>query len=210
MLVPSQSNIQTSRNIYEELEGWKQARRLIISYFQSHPSNDDELTVTIKTLLINGLYYTNIRAPLRVANHIVGLKNVNQELQAGVMTAVDRIARFDKFNLISFASKYAHFNNENVYPLYDQYVWKSLAYCWQEKRYQLIDYISFYNIMDSFRKLANLSNVSWADMDKYLWLLGLKKELDNRNTKISKEVSNYYLTPRGRALFESLEPRSMS
>ena len=64
--------------------------------------------------------------------------------------------------------------------------------------------------MDSFRKLANLSNVSWADMDKYLWLLGLKKELDNRNTKISKEVSNYYLTPRGRALFESLEPRSMS
>jgi len=206
MILPAFSNIVAARNLYKMLEGWEKARQLISSYFVSNPNNDDELEVTVKTLLINGLYHTNLESPLSVANHILNLDMVDEKMQAGDIIVVDQIASFDKLNLISFGSKYAHFHNEKVFPLYDQYVWKSLVYCWQGKSYPIHDYQTFYKIIDSFRKLAGLNYISWADIDRYLWLLGMKKDLEKGKTEISKEVFNVYQTSVGKKLFQALEP----
>jgi hypothetical protein len=206
MILPSFSNVNAAGSIYKKLKGWPKARQLILVYFGSNPHNDDELVVAVKTLLINGLYYTNLKSPLSVANHILNLDTADEKLKAGDITVVDQIARFEKFNLVSFASKYAHFHNDSAFPLYDQYVWKSLAYCWQSKPYQIPDYQAFYEIIDAFRNLAGLNDVSWADIDKYLWLLGMKKDLEKGKTAISKEVFQLYQTSEGNELFGALEP----
>jgi hypothetical protein len=206
MILPSSSNIDAARSIYEKLKGWVKSRQLILAYFGSNPHNNDELVVVLKTLLINGLYYTNLKSPLSVVNHILNLDKADEKLKASDITVVDQIANFEKFNLVSFASKYAHFHNSSAFPLYDQYVWKALAYCWQSKPFKILNYQAFYKIIDAFRNLASLDDVSWADIDKYLWLLGIKKDLGKGKTGISKEVFQLYQTSEGRELFGALEP----
>jgi hypothetical protein len=127
MTLPSLRNVNIAKKMYEKLKGWKLANRVTSSYFPTHPNNIEKETVIIKVVLVDRLYFTNIKEPLRMANHILKLEVLDEQLKRNEIKAVDCIANFGQRKVISFGSKYAHFYNKAAFPVYDQYVSKAIA-----------------------------------------------------------------------------------
>jgi len=208
MALPARKNIDAAINIYAMIQSWQQAYRTIAFFFGQYPSNSDELAVVIKVVLVNSLYNTMIRAPQLMAKHILSLQGLDQQLQAGHIHAVDKVANCDTIgrNLISFASKYAHFSNMAAFPMYDKYVCISMGRLIKRRNYTVGTYEDFFTCIELIRKLARLTTVSWSDWDKYLWLYGQRLALDKGEDKINHDITNLYGTLEGRALFDALEP----
>lgn len=205
MALPALSNIETAKRLYEMLKGWKLANKAISSFFEANPKNTDERSVLTKVVLLNGLYYTNIKEPLRMAKHVQRLDGLDARLQAGEAAAVEQIAKDDRY-YVSFASKYAHFHNKTAFPLYDRFVEDAIGQLMQGRRLSLRPYSKFLRTIKEFCEQAGLSFVSWDDFDKYLWLYGQKKALDKGGRAIGREVRELYDDVKIRALFERLEP----
>jgi len=204
MTLPRLRNIEAAKEIYKSLGSWKLANEVISSYFQDHPDNTKEQSVVIKVVLINTLYFTNIREPLQIARHILELRGLDAQLEAGEVEAVERIAKDDHY-YISFASKYVHFHNKTAFPIFDSFAVAAMAQL-QEQGLSFPSYTKFFETIKAFRQQAGLASVSWEDFDKYLWLYGQKRTLDKENRAINKEVRALYDNPEGHALFEGLEP----
>jgi hypothetical protein len=192
--------------IYSKLDGWKQADRTLSYCFDKFPNNVDEIAVTVKVILINSLYYTSIKEPLNVVNHILKLTNTDSQLQIGDVAIVDAIPNVDGIKFISFASKYAHFNNKAAFPLYDKYVCMAIADFYKQNNCSFSKYANFFQTVDVIRKLARLNNASWDDLDKYMWLYGQKLSMAKGRTDIGKELRSFYNTSDGNALFSKLDP----
>jgi len=204
MTLPGLRNIEPAKKLYKRLDSWKLANEVISSYFQDHPDNTKRHDVVTKVVLVNSLYFTNIREPLRMARHILELHGLDAQLEAGEVEAVELIAKDNRY-YISFASKYAHFHNKNAFPIFDSFAVGAMAQL-QERGLSIPNYTKFFKTIKAFREQAELSSVSWEDFDKYLWLYGQKKTLDKGNRTINKEVRALYDSPEGHALFEGLEP----
>ena len=204
MILPELRNIEAAKQLYERLGGWKLANEVISSYFQEHPDNTKEHSVVTKVVLVNSLYFTNISEPLRIAKHILELHELDAQLEAGEVGAVERIAKDDRY-YVSFASKYAHFHNKTAFPIFDSFAVGAMAQL-QERGLSIPNYAKFFETIKTFRQQAGLTSVSWEDFDKYLWLYGQKKALDKGSRAINKEVRILYDSPKGHALFEALEP----
>lgn len=204
MTLPGLRNIEAAKQLYEKFDGWKLANKVISSYFQDHPDNMKEHSVVTKVVLVNSLYFTNIREPLRMAQHIVELHNLDAQLEAGEVESVERIAQADRY-YISFASKYAYFHNKAAFPIFDSFAVGAMARL-QERGLSFPNYTKFFEAIKAFREQLGLSSVSWEDFDKYLWLYGQKKALDKGSKAINKEVRALYDSSEGHALFEGLEP----
>ena len=197
------ANIEAAKQIYERLDGWKLANEVISSYFQEHLDNTKEHSVVTKVVLVNSLYFTNIREPLRMARHILELHGLDARLEAGKVEAVECIAKDDRY-YISFASKYSHFHNKTAFPIFDSFAVAAMAQL-EERRLNIPSYTQFFETIEAFREQAGLTSVSWEDLDKYLWLYGQKKALDKGSSAINKEVRALYDSSEGHALFEGLE-----
>jgi len=202
--LPGLRNIEAAKQLYERLGGWKLANEVIASYLQDHPDNMKEHSVVTKVVLVNSLYFTNIREPLRMARHILELHGLDAQLEAGEVEAVERIAMDDRY-YVSFASKYAHFHNQTAFPIFDSFAVAAMAQL-QERGFSFPSYTKFFETIKVFREQAGLTSVSWEDFDKYLWLYGQKKALDKGRRDISKEVRELYDSPVGPGLFKGLEP----
>ena len=203
MTLPGLRNIEAAKQLYERLDSWKLADEVISSYFRDHPDNTKEHSVVTKVVLVNSLYFTNIREPLRTARHILELHGLDAQLKAGEVEAVEHVAKDDRY-YVSFASKYAHFHNKTAFPIFDSFAVAAMAQL-QERGLSFPNYTKFFKTIKAFREQAGLTSVSWEDFDKYLWLYGQKKALDKGNRAINKEVRALYDSPEGRALFERLE-----
>lgn len=203
MTLPVLRNIEAAKQLYEKLDGWKLANEVISSYFQNHRDNVKEHSVVTKVVLVNGLYFTNIREPLRMAGHMLKLLGLDAQLMAGEVEAVERIAKDDRY-YVSFASKYAHFHNKTAFPIFDSFAVAAMAQL-QKRGFSFPSYTKFFETIKVFREQAGLASVSWEDFDKYLWLYGQKKALDKGSSAINKEVRALYDSSEGHALFEGLE-----
>ena len=205
MILPGLRNIEAAKQLDEKLGDWKLANEVISSYFEAHPENTNEHSVITKVVLVNSLYFANIREPLGMARHILGLHGLDAQLEAGEVEAVERIAKDDRY-YVSFASKYAHFHNKTAFPMYDSFVVDAVGRRLQERGLSFRSYTKFFETIKAFREQAGLASVSWEDFDKYLWLYGQKKALDKGERAIGKEVMALYDDRKIRALFERLEP----
>ena len=205
MTLPGLRNIEAAKQLYEKLDGWKLANQVIASYFQGHRDNTKEHSVVTKVVLVNSLYFTNIREPLRMAGHILGLHGLDAQLETGGVEAVEHIAKDDCY-YVSFASKYVHFHNKTAFPIFDSFAVAAMAQLQERGRRSFPNYTRFFETIKAFREEARLTSVSWEDFDKYLWLYGQKKALDKGSRAISKEVRDLYDSPVGPGLFEGLEP----
>jgi len=98
------------------------AIRLLCEKF---PDNRTYESVLLKSIVINTLYATQIRAIIPVAQHIVGLE-IDDRLRQGDPTLVDDIAlltvKGKTRRNYSFATKYCSFHNPSAYPIYDGFV----------------------------------------------------------------------------------------
>src|SRR3990172_2016078 len=90
--------------------------------FGKYPSNQKLRDILIKATALNSLYNTNIYATVKLAKHILN-KNIDAKLRDGSPELVDEIAHVEingkLRNNYSFASKYCHWHQPEMYPIYD-------------------------------------------------------------------------------------------
>jgi len=203
MGLPTERNIEAAEKLFSKLDGWQLANDTISKYFDKHSANVEASTVAVKVVLISSLYYARIFEPLKMAVHISGLRGLDSELRNGDISAVDHIADTDRYEM-SFASKYAHFHNEDAFPIFDGFAAKAIAIL-QGKGFSQSRYSNYYEVISSFRQKSGISSITWRALDKYLWLYGQKKDLDKR-IGVNKEVTSLYNNIEGKRLFDALEP----
>jgi hypothetical protein len=152
--------------------------------FKNYPNNQELRYILIKVTALDSLYNTNLRmggknAIVKVANHILGIKDIDAKLQRGSPELVDEIALIEidgkTRNSLSFASKYCHWHHPDFYPIYDSYVDQLLwAYhnqfgFMEFKQAELRKYPRYKEIIEKFRTDYKLAQLSFKELDKFLW-----------------------------------------
>jgi len=200
MIKIDENKIESAKNIYEKLPNWNLANKVLTAYFNANPKNNSEEVILIKVCLIDSLYKTNLKDQISVAKHILGIESLDKDLQEGKVSVVEKIANWNGRNLISFASKFCHFHNKKTYPIYDKYVIIALRKLinWKDTRI----FSDFFKAIKNFREENKLNNVSFEDIDKYLWLFGQWEQLKKGKKDINKEIYNFYIN--NKQLFENL------
>jgi hypothetical protein len=161
--------------------GPENAIRLLV---ESFPDNKSYEGILLKSIVINTLYSTQIKAIVTVAKHIFELK-VDEDIRRGLPEVVDKIAKVTingrQRNNYSFASKYCSFHNPAAYPIYDSYVSKLLVEYKKQDGFasfmsaELKNYVRFKQILEEFLSFYHLNDVSLKHLDNFLW--GYSKNL---------------------------------
>ncbi len=219
-MLPKLANIQAATAVYQQLQDWQASNAALTQLFALLPGNTGLSDVLVKLAAVNSLYGTNLMAQVAMGRHIVGLSGLDYNLASGDIDTVDAIAQLNGRKHLSFASKYAHFHNKVAYPLYDRYVWNSVRHFMRDVEVTMTgrgsgkasyftpdsyeDFVAYYALVVEQAGLANGPN--WEDLDRYMWLYGLKRAMDGGEKKISREVRALYVTLKGKQLMDQLEP----
>jgi hypothetical protein len=155
--------------------------RALSEIFSLYPNNENLHGILIKVAGLNSLYSTNIYAVIKVALHILDL-DIDAKLHQGDLRLIDDVAWLTIGNKrrrnYSFASKYCHWHQPQLYPIYDSYVERLLweyhkIYGFMEfKRTELQQYSCYKEAIEAFRKFFNLEKFGFKELDKFLWLYG--------------------------------------
>ena len=146
---------------------------------QQYPNNNNLEEVLIKCAVIDNYSSTNVFDLYKMAEHIVG-KDIDEKLKKGDYSLVNDIAKVEiggkERNFYSFATKYCHYHMPDRFAIYDSYVAKVLCAFPNEfrkiKEVKLREkYETFIDVLNGFKNAFKL-NLSFDDLDKYLWRLG--------------------------------------
>ena len=179
--IPTVELVQKYINIFNDDNDLVLVENVLSELFGKYPDNHNLRDVLIKATALNSLYSTNIYAIVRMAEHIMK-EHIDIELQKGTSEVVEKIARVEingkiRYNY-SFASKYCHWHQPEIYPIYDRYVdqllWAYHAQCQFEdfKQVDLRYYPRYKAIIESFRRHYGLTQFSLKELDKFLWGYG--------------------------------------
>ena len=134
---------------------------------------DPAHAISIKAIVVNALYGTNIFAIDKVAACIERV--VKSTRSAGpdlVEELVVEIRQITKRNNYSFASKYAHFFLDSTVPILDWYAeWTLGKHLGQLRSSNPKRYHKFFEEIDLLKDLAGIE-CQCAAMDAYLWVAG--------------------------------------
>ena len=155
------------------------------------PYNSCFEQVLLKCTVLNDFYFTNIIDTFTVAKHIIEVRDIDKRLKDGDLCLIDEISDVSFKDVTrrfySFATKYCHFHQPDLYPIYDKNVDMALWYFSKKgyislafKRDELKDYRTFKEIVDNFREAYKLNNLNYVKLDNYLW--GFCKELNNKKS----------------------------
>jgi len=154
--------------------------RTITAVFKAFPRNTRPELVLAKVAVLNSLYFTNILA-LRDVARAIAQAAIDPLLKRGAPEVLDALAKHTvggrTRNHFSFATKYAHWHQPKVYPIFDRFVDEQL------RAYQARDQFSafhsgdlrtpdFLRIFEDFRSFYGLEACSLRAIDKWLWRQG--------------------------------------
>lgn len=195
----NKNKIEIAKRIYEMLPRWNLVNKILTDFFIKYKSNTSKEIVLIKIALVNSFYKTNLRDEISLADHIFNLNYLDDDITKGDIKAVERIANFNNKYFVSFASKFCHFHNKKSFPIYDSYVRLALKRLvgWKGRQFN-----EFFEAITKFRNDNNLTDISFEDVDKFLWLYGLVDKLKNNKKDINREILSLY--EKDKKLFESL------
>jgi hypothetical protein len=175
------NNESTKIDFAQKLLVSQEALRRVFYYQSSH----DLVNVLTKVSLINSLYSTNILDTFSVAKHIVNIdfgnrvRFGNEDEKCKLVHDVAEITIKGKTrNNYSFATKYCSFVKPSFFPIYDQYIKKSLLHFNSVNKFStftekdLKDFKTFREIMFAFIDHHNLGHIFLPSVDKFLWLNG--------------------------------------
>jgi len=155
----------------------------IKALFKIFPDNKEYTGVLLKSMVINTLYSTQIRAIVIVARHILRL-NIDTELKRGDPQVVDQIAKVTIKGKVrrnyAFATKYCSFHNPFEYPIYDSFVDRVLRAYQRQDGFSskplgdLKEYRQFKEVLKAFVTFYELGNLNSKELDKFLWGYGKK------------------------------------
>ena len=155
------------------------------------PNNTKTEEILTKVCTLNRLYSTNIYNPMAMARHIKEL-NIDERLRRKGEndSLVEDIANIEvsgkKKRFYSFATKYCYFHSPDDFPIYDLNVKRALMTYYKDKggefseftEAKLRDYKEFRKVLKAFAKHYGIDSCSVKELDKFLWLLGLKLSSD--------------------------------
>jgi hypothetical protein len=145
------------------------------------PQNRKIEEVLLKVAAVNQLYNAGVytRAIYAVARLICSL-DVDAKLGQGSLALVDEIAHTEitgENHRYVFATKYCHWHRHDAYPIYDDVVsdllWKYQKAngfaTFKQGALDSEDYPLYKGIIDEFRCFYGLGEVSYRQLDKFLW-----------------------------------------
>ena len=194
--LPTQEGVRKACNQFNDDDEAKISEPALSDLFNRYPDNTDEAQVLLKVVTLNLFYSTQIptRSPDRptvfdLAKRIPKL-NVDRAFKEGSLKIVNTISttqfpRKKPVNRFSFATKYASWHRQDIYPMWDSKVQNYLTRLrilhrveWDKfaDGFRLSSndwgYPEFYKLMDRMRAHFNLVEVSFKDLDKFLWWHG--------------------------------------
>ena len=164
--------------------------------FAKYPHNTSEAQVLLKVVTLNVLYSTQIptRAPdcpnvFDIAECIPKL-NIDRAFKESSLEIVNTISTTQfpgkrQINRFSFATKYASWHRQDIYPMWDGNVqtyltclrklhpaeWVKFADGFRLSSNEW-SYLEFHALMVRFRDHFGLTEVSFKNLDKFLWWHG--------------------------------------
>ena len=138
---------------------------------QAFPNPDD--AISIKAIVINALYGTNIFAITKVADCVERVLRRNCSTGSDLVEElVSEIRVITKQGNYSFAAKYAHFFVDSNLPILDWYAeWMVGKHLGQMRSKNPKRYHKFTEDIETLKRVAGL-NCSCEDLDSYLWVAG--------------------------------------
>jgi hypothetical protein len=194
--LPTQNGVREACEHFDEDDETKLVEPALTDLFAKYPSNTCEAQVLLKVVTLNLLYSTQIpiRAPDRpnvfdVAKCIPKL-NVDQALKECSLQIVNTISTTQfpgkrRINRFAFATKYASWHRKDIYPIWDRNVQTYLT-CLRNLHRAEWDkfaqgfplssndwgYPEFHGLMVRFRAHFGLVEISFKNLDKFLWWHG--------------------------------------
>ncbi len=193
--LPSREGIAKAREECDADSETKIVEAALLDLFAKYPENTNEAQVLLKVVALNDLYSTLIPMRARdqpnvfdVAGCIPRL-NLDQAFKTRSLEIVNAISTTQftgkrKKNRFAFATKYASWHRQDAYPIWDSHV-QNYFTCLRKLHRKDWDafsggfklsgdwgYPEFYALMLRFRCYYHLEDISFKDLDKFLWLRG--------------------------------------
>ena len=177
--IPSVKDAEWFINNWREVGKFSAPVDAMVKICRQYPNNNNLEEVLIKCAVIDNFSSTNVFDLYKMADHIVR-KHVDEKLKKGDYSVVEDIAQVmfgdKKRKFYSFASKYCHYHNPEVFAIYDSYVAKVLCsfpndFCKIKENKLKENYKTFMDTLHNFNEYYRL-NLSIVNLDKYLWQLG--------------------------------------
>lgn len=202
----TKAQIESANVLYANLKEWGVYREAIKRTFDMDARNYSITAVLPKIAVIEGLYGTRVNNPCNLAKHIIGIKELDKMLLKGDHEAIELLRQVNEedgriTNMLVFATKFGHFSNKNAYPIYDSFVSLALENLTEWKDFDdsqsaLRTFAHFYEGIDQLKKDNHLQDISYEDLDIYLWPFGQLLTLEanarirRENAKIKEEDNN--------------------
>ena len=157
------------------------AARAVVDQFRSNRRYDH---IRVKVDVVNGIFKTSIKDTFGVARCIhEQVVRVDQRLAKGDTSLVAEIARYESRAGVfrtnySFATKYCHCHEPELFPIYDQFVVKSLCQYRMSPGFDfftkkgLKSYQTFHHVLMAFRDVYGIRRIGGAKIDRFLWAMG--------------------------------------
>lgn len=174
--------------------------------FNSLKNNQNNNTYCIAVTLLDSIYHTQLKDPIRVANKIFNSKefDIKRLLEMNKKTdinersnIIDIIAQIDNTegtHIYSFATKFCNWLNPNAFPIMDRYVvcllvkYKKLS---KSKLGYSSEYIYAYD--EFIGGCLENKEYNYKKVDQALWTYGklLEEKLEKKQMKLSWESVQY-------------------
>ena len=212
-LAPAQ--LDAARKLHGRLKQWRDTDAALAALHHVLPGFESDAAL-LKVAAIDQLYGTNVLAVSRMAEHVsvVMKKGVSGVALVEEIATLRPAAGSDGTTRkhVSFASKFAHFFVSPDYAIYDSYAVQALArHIKGARRSGPSDYARFVEEIDLLKSASGLA-CSTRDMDRYLWLVGLrlswlKATMNNRDAPINVEVKQMFKSAESDAELRDLVAR---
>jgi len=181
LITPTPDVVRKYIWLFEQNDYAANTDKAIRHLVDAFPENVQIDEVLLKVTAINRLYSTNLYAVYPMAQHIVKL-DIDTRIKEHDPEIVAEIANLQvgekRRCFYSFATKYCSWHAQTGYPIYDSFVDQLLRFYRQRDGFakftnaELWHYPTFRSVIQAFQRHYGLTEFSFKEIDKFLWIYG--------------------------------------
>ncbi|MHB9129712.1 MAG: hypothetical protein ACYDBB_01310 [Armatimonadota bacterium] len=195
----SSAQISAAITLQSRMPLWGETNRAFQRLHASMPGFDLSASL-LKVAVINQLYYTNVFAIARMAEHVTTIMAIPPDDPLRLVEDIAALPpvpgqQHDRKHW-SFASKFVYFFVDDRCPIYDSYAVGMVAYHLGRGRYAWDEdapFTAFVSHLQQLQQVAGLS-CSVGELDTYLWIAGLYRawSRDTERAQINTEARKLF------------------
>jgi len=184
------TQIDAARSLWEQVPSWVGSYRALHVLAIRLPDRDID-SCFLKVVAIDGLYNTFIYDRWGMAQHLASVPANSYVPESPDL--VERLAYFGGKHYRSFASKYAHFFVDSErYPIWDQYVLRSLAHHRGSRKIWPSSYDEFCKWLLEVGQQCE-EPLTCKEIDQYLWISGMYRQFkDDKKKQLSNDAKDLF------------------